>query len=66
MRCAYRAFVGKSQAKDHFEDLDIDGRIVLKLVLQKWFGGSGTELMWLSIGRGRRALVTAVLNFRVT
>jgi hypothetical protein len=66
MKCAYRVLVGKSQAKDHFADLDIDGSIVLKWVLQKWAGRSGTEMMWLSIGRGRRALVTAVLNFRVT
>jgi len=66
MRRAYRVLVGKSQAKHHFGDLSINGRIVIKWILQKWVGGSGTEMMRLGMGRGGRALVNAVLNLGVT
>lgn len=58
--------MGNLRQKHYLADLDIDGRIVLKWILQKGVGGSGTELMWLSLGRGGRALMKAVLNFRAT
>jgi hypothetical protein len=31
----YKVLVENLKARDHFEDLDIDGRIVLKWVLKK-------------------------------
>jgi hypothetical protein len=35
----------------HFEDLVVDGRIILKWILNKSVGRSWTELIWLRIGR---------------
>jgi hypothetical protein len=29
--------------KDHYEDLDIDGMIMLKLILDKWVRGCGED-----------------------
>jgi hypothetical protein len=42
---------GKSVGKNHLKDLDIDGRTVLKLMLQKGDGKALIGLMWLGIGR---------------
>jgi len=39
--------VGRPDGKSYLEDLDIDGRIILKWILKKWDG-----LLWLKIGRG--------------
>ena len=35
--------------RDNSEDLDVDGRKVLKLILEKWVG-AWTGLIWLTIG----------------
>jgi hypothetical protein len=36
---ACRILVGKPKEKrDHYEDLDVDGRIMLKLILEGWDG----------------------------
>jgi len=35
---AYRDWVGKMEGKSQLEDLDLDGRIILKLILKKWVG----------------------------
>jgi len=34
----YRDWVGKMEGKSQLEDLDIDGRIILKLILKNWVG----------------------------
>jgi hypothetical protein len=34
-RNACRVFVGKPKGKSHYEDLDVDGRITLKFILEK-------------------------------
>ena len=35
---------------DRFEDLDIDGRIILKCILNKSVGSAWTGFIWLRIG----------------
>jgi hypothetical protein len=50
--------------RNHLEDLDIDGRIILKLIFEKWNGR--TEWIDLAQNRDRRrALVNMVINLRV-
>jgi hypothetical protein len=48
---AYRVLVGKPEGRNHLEDPDIAGMIILKWVLEKWDGAS-TESIWLRIGIG--------------
>jgi len=38
--------------RDHLEDLDLDGRIILKLILKEWNGDAWTGLLWLRTGTG--------------
>jgi hypothetical protein len=51
---AHRALVRKTEGKSHFEDTDVDGRIILKWIFEKLdLGGeSQTGSMWLRIGTG--------------
>jgi hypothetical protein len=41
MRNAYKILGGKLRERSHFEELDLDGRIILKLTFQKY--GEGLE-----------------------
>jgi hypothetical protein len=36
MRYAYNVLVGKHEGKNHLEDLDVDGRIMLEWILGKY------------------------------
>jgi hypothetical protein len=47
------------------EYLSIDWRIILKRLYKKHEGRAWTEFIWLRIGTGRGALVSAVMNLRV-
>ena len=38
--------------RDHLEDPDVDGRIMLKWIFSKWDGNAWTGLLWLRIGVG--------------
>ena len=46
------------------EDLDVDGRKILKYIFEKWDVGAWIESMWLRIRDRWRALVTAAINDR--
>jgi len=35
--------------RDHFEDPDVDGRIILKRIFRKWYVGVWTGSSWLRI-----------------
>jgi hypothetical protein len=54
---------GDLRERNHFEDLGVDGRIILKWIFKKWDGGMG----WIDLAHYRdrwRALVNAVMNLR--
>jgi hypothetical protein len=42
---------GDLTRRDHLEDIDVDGRIILKRIFKKWDGEGWTGLIWL-IGTG--------------
>jgi hypothetical protein len=42
-RGAYRVLVGKPEGRNHLEDTGVDGRIILKWILEKWDGGRGLD-----------------------
>jgi len=64
---AYTGFwCGNLKERDHFGDPGVDGKMILRWIFRKWDVGVWTESSWLSIGTGGRALVNAVMNFRVT
>jgi hypothetical protein len=57
---------GDRRKGDHLEDLDVDGRIILKWIFKKWDGDGGMD--WIDMAQDRdrwRALVSAVMNLRV-
>jgi hypothetical protein len=55
-RNAYRLLVGKPEGSNHWEDQDVDGRIILELILERWVGVMWTGLIWLRLGTGGELL----------
>jgi hypothetical protein len=47
---AYRIWVQKPEGKNHLEDIGFGGRIILKLILNKWNERVRTRLIWFRIG----------------
>jgi hypothetical protein len=43
---------GSLRERDHWEDPDVDGRIILRGIFRKWEGVVGTGWSGLRIGRG--------------
>ena len=48
----YRILIGNPQGKNHLQDPDVDGRIILRLVFRKWEVGAWTGSSWLRIRSG--------------
>jgi hypothetical protein len=42
-RGAHRVLVGKPEGRNHFEDPGVDGRIILKCILEKWNKGQFSD-----------------------
>jgi hypothetical protein len=60
-RGAYKVLVGRPEGWNHFEDLGVDGRIILKCTFKK--GDEGME--WIDLAQDRdtwRAAVCAITN----
>jgi hypothetical protein len=49
---AYRILLGSQKERDHQEDLDIGGRIILRLILEREDGVVWTGLIWLRLETG--------------
>jgi hypothetical protein len=45
-RHSYAVLVGQAEGKDHLENLDIDGRIILNCISQKWVWRAWTKFIW--------------------
>ena len=48
--------MGKTEERDHLEDLGIDRSIILKLIFKIWIGEAWTGLIWRRIGAAGRLL----------
>jgi hypothetical protein len=42
---------GSLEERDYFEDLGVDGRIILKRILKNWNVEECTEFIWLRLGK---------------
>jgi hypothetical protein len=49
-RGVYRILMGRPEGRNHLDDPDLDGMIILKLIFKKWNGEAWTGLIWLSTG----------------
>ena len=47
-----QGFGGKTSGKDNLEDLDVNGKVILKWIIKKWTGEAWTGLNWLRIWTG--------------
>jgi hypothetical protein len=48
-RGVYRVFVGRPEVRNHWEDIDVGGRITLRLTLGRWGSMEQTGFSWLRI-----------------
>ena len=52
MRGAYRVLVRKPEGKDHLEETDLNGRIILSWFFGKWNTGTRNGFIWPKIRTG--------------
>jgi hypothetical protein len=60
-----RFWWGNLKERDHLENTGVVGRIILRWIFKKWYGG---HTDWIDLAQDRdrwRALVNAVMNLRV-
>ena len=43
---------GDLMERNHFEDLGLDGRIILKWIFEKWDGEAWSRFLWIRTGKG--------------
>jgi hypothetical protein len=43
---------GDLNERDHLDDLDVEGRMMLKWILRKWDEEAWTRLLWIRIRTG--------------
>jgi hypothetical protein len=55
-RNTYILLLGNQRERDHLEDQDAGGWVVLGWILEKWDGVMWTGLVWLRIGTGGELL----------
>jgi hypothetical protein len=53
---SHNILVGKLKSRDHFGNLGVDVRIILKWILKKCYMTLWIGVMWLRIGSGCRLL----------
>jgi hypothetical protein len=58
-------WLGDTRETYHFEDLDLDGSIILKLMSKRWDVLAWAGLLQLRIMTGRTAHVNVVINIQV-
>jgi hypothetical protein len=46
---AFKGLIGEPEGKDYLEDLDADGRLILKWILRTWDERNFTGLFWLKV-----------------
>ena len=64
-RGAFRVLVGKLEGRNHLKDQGVDGRMILKWILEKWDGG----MDWFDLAQDRDrwpVLVNAVMNLWIS
>jgi len=49
-RGLYRVLVGKREGKNRLGDPGVDGMIIIRWIIRKWYGGVWTRSIWFRIG----------------
>jgi len=61
---SYRVLVGRPERRDQLDDRDVDGRVILKWILNTWVG----NMDWIELAQDRErwsALFKTVMSLQV-